>query len=128
MNFIIVYYRLYLNAVIVTVQLQRYLKSFRDVTELLLETCFNGIVLKDVLCSVQYFQKIFFRYFLNNKMPSLRFHTDMKVATIAEKKLKIRVAGYVFFFLQCSQTLYPIKSQRKHFIVYTYILKIGNVI
>ena len=47
----------------------------------------------------------------------------MKVATNAEKKMD-NPRMQIIYFLQCSRTSYPMKSQRKHFIVYIYVLKI----
>ena len=43
----------------------------------------------------------------------------MKIATISEKKNN----WVMYFFLQCKGSSYPVKSQRKHFIVYVYFLK-----
>ena len=55
---------------------------------------------------------------LNNKMLSVRLLTSMKVATIAEKQKSAMFTTLVA----------PMKSQRKHFIVYFNILKIDYVI
>ena len=45
---------------------------------------------------------------------------------LLQKKWITRVSGlwfFFFFFLQCSQTLCPMKLHRKHFIVYIYVIE-----